>query len=401
MNIKKTVFLAVAGVLIMGAVLAAAIHAGNFSGVTGRGSDDPGINVLEAFYIIDIYDPAARIGDADHVFVGRVDEMTGTSYKFPVMIENEIGIGKKEVTTPHTNYMITVLENIKGDLVTNHSIPVEKAGGWSKDGKRLTLHDNDSLPEVGRYYIFTGYVQDDGMLLVSGPFSNIEITSVTITTDSREDIRRSSEYQEAVTAFQNQKIREDIGRRHVSPYNVITLSNISYAHYDYETLTEKSDLIVVGNVVSAEEPKWSTEDGRQPDGVRFVESVDENGERVYEYFNDREPDEMIYTDIVFSVSDVLKGDIDSDEIVIRSFGGTIGFFRMEDIFNPNDFAIGEKTMLYLVKDNGSIKDIGPEHYVVLPCGKLDPEGDGFVNVLLNEEVDPERVLSLIQSADEE
>ena len=59
------------------------------------------------------------------------------------------------------------------------------------------------------------------------------------------------------------------------------------------------------------------------------------------------------------------------------------------------------TMLYLVKDNGSIKDIGPEHYVVLPCGKLDPEGDGFVNVLLNEEVDPERVLSLIQSADEE
>ena len=67
MNIKKTVFLAVAGVLIMGAVLAAAIHAGNFSGVTGRGSDDPGINVLEAFYIIDIYDPAARIGDADHV----------------------------------------------------------------------------------------------------------------------------------------------------------------------------------------------------------------------------------------------------------------------------------------------------------------------------------------------
>ena len=183
---------------------------------------------------------------------------------------------------------------------------------------------------------------------------------------------------------------------------VINLSgNVSYPYYDYENLTGRSDLIVIGSTVRAEDPEWSTKDGRQPAGVRIVESVNEHGDKVYEYYNYHEPDEVIYTDIVFSVSDVLKGDIDSDEIVIRSFGGTIGFFRMEDIFNPEDFAIGEKTMLYLVKDNGSIKDVGPEHYVVLPCGKLDPEGDGFVNVLLNEKVDTERVMSLIQSADEE
>lgn len=398
MNSKTAALLAVAGVLIMSAVLAAA-WGESFSGKNGR-ADESGLNVLEASYIIDVYDPAARIGDADYAFVGRVDEMTGTSYKFPVMIEDETGFGKKEVTSPHTNYMITVLENIKGELVTNYSIPVEKAGGWSKDGKILTLHENDSLPEVGKYYVFTGYVQDDGTLQVSGPLSNIEITSVKITEGDPEAVKESTEYQEAVTAFRNRKIREDIGKRYMSPYNVKILSgNISYLYSGYETLTEKADLIVSGTVVSAEKPKWSTKDGKQPDGVKFIESVDEIGERTYRYTAVREPDEVIYTDIVFSVSDVLKGKTASDEIAIRIFGGTVGFFRMEDFFDPEDFPVGEKMILYLVKDEGPTKDIGPEHYVVLPYGKLDRKDGGYVNAALNTEADIEYVMSLIPSAD--
>ena len=38
------------------------------------------------------------------------------------MIEDETGFWKKEVTTPFTNYMITVLESIKGELGTNYSL---------------------------------------------------------------------------------------------------------------------------------------------------------------------------------------------------------------------------------------------------------------------------------------
>ncbi|WNY25495.1 hypothetical protein MsAc7_10470 [Methanolapillus millepedarum] len=162
-----------------------------------------------------------------------------------------------------------------------------------------------------------------------------------------------------------------------------TTSNASVPYYTYEELNEKSDLIVYGTIIEISDPKWSTVDGEQPKGVYKEKGVTEKGEEcVYYYFN-LQPDERIYTDMTFLVEECYKGDVvKSEKIIIRSFGGIIGEFKMNDVehLNPEDFKKGDKILLYLREDTGTIKDIGPTHYVILtPRGKLSLNGEILIN----------------------
>lgn len=165
-------------------------------------------------------------------------------------------------------------------------------------------------------------------------------------------------------------------------YPIVDISsNASYPYYSYEELTEKSDLIVVGKIIRKETPKWSTKDGKQPAGFRIEESLNEHGDKVIDYYTNHSPEETIYTDMVYLIGKSYKGEPDSDKIIIRSFGGTIGSFHLNDIdfLNPEDFKEQETILLYLVKDGGSTKDVGSEHYVVLPGGKLTFSDDVFID----------------------
>ncbi|MFC0475564.1 cell surface protein [Robertmurraya beringensis] len=137
------------------------------------------------------------VGDADNVFVGYVDKIEGTEYKFPVTVETENGT--KEVTSPYTNYSITVVDNIKGRLKKNNSIPMQKSGGISEDSDIYILYEDDSLPEEGKYYIFNTYNQPDGSILISGPNSNI-VLNVT----DKSEIVSSKEYKKYKEAVKNE-----------------------------------------------------------------------------------------------------------------------------------------------------------------------------------------------------
>ncbi|MDR2945073.1 MAG: hypothetical protein LBU81_08385 [Methanosarcinales archaeon] len=181
-------------------------------------SGDGNISRIRASYIIDVYDPSELVGDVDYVFAAKVDKFAGNTYKFPVLIEDEKG-NEVEVGSPHTNYYVTVLENIKGKLITGESIPIEKAGGISQYNGKLVLHENDSLPEVGKVYIFLAYAQPDGTLQISGPNSNIEITSIDLLKkNSTGSVKDSFEYSEAVKVFETQKVSDR--ERFVSIYDV-------------------------------------------------------------------------------------------------------------------------------------------------------------------------------------
>ncbi len=131
---------------------------------------------MDGSFAIDVNDPKETVGDADYVFLGRVVQDVNTVYKNPVTIETSDGA--KEVSTPYTNYKVTVLKNIKGDLITDTSMPIQKAGGINKDGSSVVLYEDDDLPEVGKSYVFLAYAQDDGSLLVSGPNSSIYVEGV-------------------------------------------------------------------------------------------------------------------------------------------------------------------------------------------------------------------------------
>lgn len=127
-------------------------------------------------FAIDYGDLNAVAGDADYVFVGKVESEDGTEYRDYVTIETELG-GTKEIGDPYTKYTISVMENIKGDLMMEKAIPIVKYGGVSEDGKTCYLFDGDELPVAGNTYIFFAYAQDDGSLLISGPVSNVQVNN--------------------------------------------------------------------------------------------------------------------------------------------------------------------------------------------------------------------------------
>ena len=116
--------------------------------------------------------------------------------------EVETDDGKtREVSGPYTNYTVNVTKNIKGNLVTDTAIPIQKSGGLSEDGSQYFVYEGDELPVVGNEYIFFAYAQPDGSLLISGPVSNMSVS------DNTSDIAPfsdSTEYSDNVDAYNNQ-----------------------------------------------------------------------------------------------------------------------------------------------------------------------------------------------------
>ncbi|NLY20420.1 MAG: cell surface protein [Tissierellia bacterium] len=113
---------------------------------------------LMVCYSIDTNDFRELAGFADYIFIGYVDEMVNTEYK--------------ERHDILTNYKITVLDNIKGELIKDDSIPMVKDGGVSKDGKFLEIDSRDFMPLEGNMYVFYGNGKEDGSIFISGANSN-------------------------------------------------------------------------------------------------------------------------------------------------------------------------------------------------------------------------------------
>ena len=127
-------------------------------------------------------------------------------------IVNEEGKVSEEAT-PYTNYTVDVVENIKGNLTTEETIPIQKTGGLSKDKSEYVIYEGDELPAVGQTYIFFTYAQPDGSLLLSGPVSNIGIKE-----KSADGLDSTTVYKEVVEAYKNQMETER--QRYASMYEI-------------------------------------------------------------------------------------------------------------------------------------------------------------------------------------
>ncbi|MDR2526235.1 MAG: hypothetical protein LBC83_08685 [Oscillospiraceae bacterium] len=169
-------------------------------------------------YIIDINDPSAVAGHVDYVFVGRVELQNKTIYEN--VFERETEDGTETVGFPYTNYDITVLENLKGNLKLNEKVPVLKEGGVSIGNKALVLGEGDFLPEEGDICVFFVSAQKNGTLLLPGKNFNVKITESSLTEkkaknksaaqiqklaqDEEKTIKDSSIYQKLVDACKNE-----------------------------------------------------------------------------------------------------------------------------------------------------------------------------------------------------
>jgi len=114
----------------------------------------------------DLSDPSLVVAASDYVFVGRVERKVGTRYP-----DSSPG--------PKTDYNVTVLEVIKGNLEAGQEIPISKEGGTSKNRLFVELFDEDDfMPEAGGTYIFLITVLQDGKTLsVIGSYCTIPLES--------------------------------------------------------------------------------------------------------------------------------------------------------------------------------------------------------------------------------
>ena len=152
--------------------------------------------------------------------------------------------------------------------------------------------------------------------------------------------------------------------------------NVDFIHYNHKELSNHSDTIVIGTVQKTLPSKWNTIDGKQLNKPvsELIPGVD-----------------VIYTDIIINVDRYLKNPLSSKEVIIRTFGGTVGNVSMTSDAEPK-FETGEKILLYLSKDtNPSTKNIGSEHFIVTDFyeGKFTLTDDGKAigydeNTTLNE-----------------
>ncbi len=171
---------------------------------------------MHGSFVINVDNRSELTGDADYVFVGKVISMNDTIYKDPVAGEDERG-KPIELASPYTNYTVNVLKNIKGELVTDKDIPIQKSGGIAEDQSQYFLYEKDQLPVEGNVYIFYSYAQPDGSLLVSGPNSNRKIDSLEKNLNSSSDIEETEEYKEAVEGYKTQVVRDR--ERNTSSYD--------------------------------------------------------------------------------------------------------------------------------------------------------------------------------------
>lgn len=128
--------------------------------------------------------------------------------------------GTKAAGTPYTNYDITVLENLKGNLKKNETIPVLKEGGVSMDGKHLILGEGDFMPQEGDVCVFFISVQADGTLLLPGKNFSVKVMESSLTEkaiqkmsvaqvqqesqDEKKEIMKSGVYQKMLAACENE-----------------------------------------------------------------------------------------------------------------------------------------------------------------------------------------------------
>lgn len=196
-RIKYSSYFICFGFVCIVLVLGFAFHIGGKSKPVTANDEIP-ISRVEGSFIIDVYDQRELIGSADYVFVGQVISKDGYDYRDPVTIDKD---GEMvTLTSPYTNYTVQVLENIKGNLMTDRSIPIAKDSGLSEDGSCYVLYENDEFPIENEIYIFYAFAQSDGSLLLAGPNSNIKIEypndSVEYPNDSAEYPNDGAEYSE-------------------------------------------------------------------------------------------------------------------------------------------------------------------------------------------------------------
>lgn len=155
------------------------------------------IQYIHASSLINHYNPREVVGSQKYVFVGHVTE---TYDYFTEKEKREFPSPVTEYNEPITECVVNVVKNIKGNLTEDTVFSFYKGGGVSENREYIELLENDFIPEIGKYYIFTGHAYEDGTVIGGGSNGTIELESGI----NADNLRSSKIYQEYVDAVENQ-----------------------------------------------------------------------------------------------------------------------------------------------------------------------------------------------------
>lgn len=155
---------------------------------------------IEAVWLFNPADKAKLVYYNDYVFIAKIDKLVGTTYRNVRKTES----GKINAN-PYTNYEITNLYNIKGNLKTKEAIPFAVFGGIDHTQKYVSAFDN-SFIEVGGIYLIIASANENGEISAFGPNTVLsisrgdEIGLSTLSTSSVETVYEDviNTYKEAV-----------------------------------------------------------------------------------------------------------------------------------------------------------------------------------------------------------
>jgi len=152
----------------------------------------------------------------------------------------------------------------------------------------------------------------------------------------------------------------------------------------YDELQDKCSIIVSGKIISISESIWSTPDGKKPEGFGIIKVVNESGTYLINNASFM-GDVYIYTDVVFELETIYKGDLKEDEIVVRFFTGISDGWRSSDEpgLDIQSYEEGKTYLFFLAPLRGDF----PNHY-----GIIAPRG-----ALIKQEISPISLISMSQN----
>jgi len=144
--------------------------------------------------------------------------------------------------------------------------------------------------------------------------------------------------------------REPITNDRREPITIVY--HASYERLLLDDLIIRSDLIVIGNLKTIHASRWNTPDGNRPEGDP-AQGI--------------KPGNLIFTDMDFNATQLIKGDTQQKKARIRSLGGIVdGDLMVADKIIPE---MGKTYLLFLnLNKRGSTANIIPGHYWITGGG---------------------------------
>lgn len=121
------------------------------------------------------------------------------------------------------------------------------------------------------------------------------------------------------------------------------IQSASYPKFDLPDLVSYSQVIVTGVVEKIGQPMWNNRDNKKPDTITGSDTI--------------------YRDVTIKVSNVEKGSIKGDKVIVRLFGGTVDGFIIDNTSQP-ELTEGMEIVSFLIPDSTPYnKEKSADHYI--------------------------------------